>query len=406
MAMADRAPAGADLYHRIYPYYAELYALTEIRKRPGDGVPLRSGVGGHAILYLNGVRRDRRAGYPTVELCDAETAPSRRGVGISVNSHYRNANWVATDGPEFLWHGALEPGETLTRAAYDRTQERAKALGLLDGVAFHQHLFRDKPSGLSDNDYMYEISIASDYALRFGRDALRVRVPLDRARMGAVVAFLNALNAPYREGARVFEWHVLNNNCSHVAHNALAQAGIWNPWPTGQFIGTAAFNFPVPKNEFVDLVMRANDLPIGDAAAMFKDEAARRMLVDHDALPTNAGALVAAEPAIQGNHLYDVDRLRGIFFDPPWGPYRRRLRRILSEPRYSDLQANLRHFDSIYRSAVERRRVARGTPERSHRQEDFHRRYDQYIRREAEAVRNHLARIGQIPQMRAETVVA
>ena len=37
------------------PYYAELCALTEIRKKPGDGVPLHSGIGGHAILYLNGV---------------------------------------------------------------------------------------------------------------------------------------------------------------------------------------------------------------------------------------------------------------------------------------------------------------------------------------------------------------
>ena len=325
--------------------------------------------------------------------------PATQGVGISVNSHYSNANWTAADGPDFLWRGALEPGERLTRASYDRTQERAKAMGLLDGVIFHKHLFRDKPGGMSDRDYMYEISIASDYALTFGRDILRVRVPLDRARMTAIVTFLNALNAPYRDGAKLFKWRVFNDNCSHLAHNAFAQADIWKFWPTGQFVGTAAFNFPVPKNEFVDLVMRTNDLPIGDPAAMFKDEIARRMLLDHDTLPTAPGALVTAQPAIQVNDLYDVRGLRSIFFDSPWGPYRPRLARILSEPRYSDVQANLRHFDAIYASA--RQRQTRDRPAGS---DEFYRRYDQYIDREAARLRSRLAALAPISHALPETV--
>jgi hypothetical protein len=398
------ASAEDDPYHRVHPYYAELSALTEIRKRPGEGAPLRSGIGGHSILYLNGVRRDREAGYPTLKLCDAEAMPARRGVGISVNSHYRNANWVATDGPDFLWRGALEPGERLTRAAYDRTQQRAKAMGLLDGVVFHSHLFRDKPNGMSDDDFKYEISIGSDYALQFGRDVIRTRVPLDRARMGSIVTFLNALNSPYRDGIRVFEWRVLNNNCSHVARNALAQAGIWRPWPTGQFFAIAAFNFPVPKNEFVDLVMRTNDLPIGDAAAMFDDAGARRMLLEHDALPTAPGALVTTERAIQDNDLYDVVGLRSIFFDSPWGPYRPRLARILSEPRYSDPRANLRHFNAVYTEAIERLQAIPGPHADREDQARFYRHYERYIHREATDVRNHLARLEQGSPLQAETV--
>ena len=401
-----RACASAidDLYHKIYPYYAELCAFTEIRKKPGQGASLRSGIGGHSILYLNGVCRDRRPGYPTLELCDAEAMPAQRGVGISVNAHYKNANWVATDGPDYLWRGALEPGERLTRAAYDRTQQQAKAMGLLDGVAFHDHLFRDKPNGMSDNDYMYEISIASDYALRFGRDVLRARVPLDRRRMGNIVAFLNALNAPYRDGVQIFKWRVTNNNCSHVVHNALAQAGIWSPWPTGQFFGTAAFNFPVPKNEFVDLVMRTNDMPIDDAPALFKDEIARRTLLDYDTLPTSPGALAMAEPAVKENDLYDVDGLRLIFYDKPWGLYRSRLARILSEPRYLDLHANLRHFQSVYTSAVKHCSTTRGVSGVSNEQSDFRRRYDDYILREAGTVCDRLAMLEQVAPVRAETI--
>ena len=100
----------------------------EIRKKPGFGVPLRSGIGGHSVLYLNGVRRDREAGYPTLKVCNPDASPERHGVGISVNSHYKNANWIAAEGRDFVWHGALAPGEHLTSDAYARTQQCAKTL--------------------------------------------------------------------------------------------------------------------------------------------------------------------------------------------------------------------------------------------------------------------------------------
>jgi hypothetical protein len=377
--------AGADaVYQRFYPYYAEVCALSEIRKKPGQGIPLRSGIGGHSVLYLHGVRRDRDAGYPVLKLGD----PADQGVGISVNSHYRNANWVAADGPDFLWRGALAPGEALTKAAYERTQERAKALGILDGVEFHEHFFREKPAGMSERDFMYEISVATDYAARFGRKIYRARVPLDRARMAAIIAYLNDLNAPYRAGEKKFEWRVLNNNCSHVAHNALAAAGIWAPFPTGDFFLRAAFCFPVPKNEFVDLMLRSNDFPVTDAAAVYEDVVARRLLLETGTLPAGPGALAVADPAIADNEIYDVEKLRLIFFDNPfWGPYRFRFARIFNEPRYYDLATNLRHFAAIYAAALQRS-PARGETGAFAK---FRSRHEEYIAREAAKVGRQLA---------------
>jgi hypothetical protein len=398
----------SESYDRFYPYYAELSALSEIRKKPGFGVQFRSGMGGHSLLYLSGVCLDRQAGYPTLKLCDPAISPAIHGVGISVNSHYKNANWVAAEGRDFVWRGALEPGEGLTRAAYERTQDRAKAMGVLDGVEFHDHLFRDKPRGMSQRDYMYEISVGTDYAVRFGRDTYRARVPLDRRRMAAIVDFLNELNAPYRAGARVFRWRILNNNCSHVAHNALATAGIWTPWPTGQFFALAAFKFPVPKNEFVDLMLRTNDLPIQDAQALFEDGVARRALLDENALPTAPGALAIAEPVIRHNDIYDTDRLRLIFYDNPfWGPYRPRFARIFSEPRYLDLRANLRHFAAVYDAASVRRPPARtiaGRDPRAGEREEFYARYDRYIEREAANVRHRLASLDHPAEFLAEAL--
>jgi hypothetical protein len=217
--------------------------------------------------------------------------------------------------------------------------------------------------------------------------------------MSVIVDFLNKANAPYRAGTKEFRWQIFNDNCSHLAHNALAAAGVWKPWPTGQLSVLAAFNFPVPKNEFVDLVLRTNDMPIDDPAALYGDDAARRALLDSDILPTAPGALVSARAALRDNDIYETDGLRLIFYDNPfWGPYRFHFMRIFSEPRYLDIEANLRHFQSLYETAYQNRRAAGGqSVERTGRGTrdeafaHFRARYDGVMTREAMNVRNRLA---------------
>jgi hypothetical protein len=357
-------PSAAPSYEEMFPYYAELCALSELRKKPGFGVPIRSGMGGHSLLYLNGVNVKRGAdGYPALELCAPGPEAGRHGAAISVNSHYRNANWAAFEGRDFIFHGALPSGAALTREAYEETQNKARARGLLDGIVFHEHFFRDKPAGMSREFFKYEISVATDYAVCFGRDVYRARLPLNAAQMGIVIDYLNALNEPYRTGRKTYQWRLLNDNCAHVAHNALAAAGIWTPWPTGQFFIRAAFKFPVPKNEMVDLALRANDLPLEDPEALFQDQAAREVLLAHGALPTGPGALTSTAPAIAVNEVYDTRKLRLIFYDNPfWGPYRFRFRRIFTEPRYTNLGANLHHFALRYRAAAACRKPSARMP--------------------------------------------
>lgn len=400
---ADAEAARDDAaYSRLYPYHAELCALSEIRKKPGFGVRFRSGMGGHSLLFLNGVRLDRAAGYPTLRLCDVNGAPADHGVGISVNSHYRNANWVAAEGRDFVFRGALGPAEALTPSSYARTQDRAKGEGVLDGVAFHEHEFRDKPRDMDRRDYMYEISVGTDYAVRFGRDIYSAKVPLDRQRMGIVVDFLNALNAPYCDGTRQYRWRLFNDNCSHVAHNALAEAGVWAPWPTGEFFITAAFNFPVPKNELVDLATRVNDFPIDEPKAVFADPAARRALLELDTLPAVPGALVAAQPAVAANQIYDTDRLRLIFYDNHlWGRYRGRWAHIFREPRYCSLPANLDHFAVVYEKARRNLPAARGNAEMAR----FAARYERYLERELTRVARRRAELSSSADEQVEALL-
>ena len=361
-------PGAADeaAYAAVFPYYVEFCALSEIRKLPGSAVDIEGGgPGGHSVVYLNGVCRDKSQVYPVIELCQGRPGPGQ-GVGLSVNAHYANANWTATEGRDFFFRGDLAPGEALTAASYARAQARAKAQGVLDGVVFHKAILADRPAGLSERDYKYELSAATDYALAFGRDRYCARVPIGRARMGGVVAYLNATNAPYRRGERVFRWSVLRDNCAHLTHNALATVGLWRHWPTDRPTLVAAFDFPVPKNEFVNLMRRTNDLPIGDIDAIYDDPELRAALFDQDWLATRPGALAEAAHAIRNNTMYDT-KLRLIFYDEPiFGHYQQRFEAIFRDPRYTDLGRNLDHFAALYASILAHRdRVPPSDPEKA-----------------------------------------
>ncbi|HZL59320.1 MAG TPA: hypothetical protein VFC38_06440 [Stellaceae bacterium] len=356
-ATAHAALAGeAGLYSTLYPYYAEVCALSQILKKPGFGADLRGGPGGHSVLYLNGVRRKTDAHYPTLEMVDPAASSAQQGVGVSVNDHFRNVNWIAVDGPDFFFSGGLSPSARVTHDAYRQTQARAKAMGIYDGVEFRDWFFNDMPPGTSKRDWMYEISVSTDYAIDFGRDRYCARVPLDRAKMSAVVDYLNGVNDLYKSGKTEYVWNVLQNNCSHLTHNALAAAGVWDHFPTNKFVLFAAFDFPVPKNEFINQLERTNDLPLANLLDLYADPAARQSLMRENWLPTEPGALAQIVHARKNNDVYDTD-VKLIFYDwPLFEPYHRQFDEIEGEPRYFDIRANLAYFAKLYQTILAARK--------------------------------------------------
>lgn len=384
------------LYARLYPYYAELCAVSQIKKKPGFGADTSGGPGGHSVLYLNGVCRVREAGYPTIALCAPETPASEQGVGLSVNAHFKNANWVATDGRDFFFRGDLPPHARLTHAAYQRAQDEAKAKDIYDGVVFHSVVFDDMPPGADKRDYMYEVSIGTDYAIAFARDRYCARVPMSREQMGKVIAYLNGVNAIYKDGKKDFEWNVLENNCTHLVHNALAAAGLWREWETERFFLISAFDFPVPKNEFVNTIWRMNNMDLSDIDAIYRDTAARRALMQDGALPEEPGGLAVAAQAIQNNDIYDTD-VNLIFYDDPiFGPYQRRFDTIFSQPRYTDIESNLRYFAALYRRVKSERRPLADELRQGHETDRaefsaFYQRFYTYIDRESAEVDARIA---------------
>lgn len=355
LPIAPRGPLDSEAsYTALYPYYLEFCALSEIQKLPGYGADIRGGVGGHSTVYLNGACL-AGSGYPELRVCDGPN-PGADGVGLSVNAHFANANWAAIPGRAFFYHGDLKPGQPLTRAVYDATKAHAKRLGLYDAVRFHDVVFDDLPPGYAADskgreDFKYEVSIGTDYAIGYGRDRYCARVPVDAAQMARITAYLNALNRPYRDGLATYVWSVLTDNCIHLAHNALTAIGFWPEWPTHQFILFAAFDFPVPKNEFVNILRHANDFPI-DPLAAWRDRATRRAVLAGDGLPARPGALAVLEPATATNALYRVTNLQLIFYDERmFGPYEGWFGQVMAEPRYTDLATNRRYFAALYARA-------------------------------------------------------
>ena len=350
------SPAARDdeaAYTAVDPFYLEFCALSEIQKKPGYGADIRGGVGGHSTIYLNGVCL-AGSGYPEIEVC--RTEPASTGVGLSVNGHFSNANWVAIPGRAFFYHGDLQPGQALTRQVYDATKAHAKRLGIYNAIRFHDRVFEDMPAGYARDAFKYEVSIGTDYAIGYARDRYCARVPVSAAQMRRIVDYLNGLNRPYRDGAAKYEWSVLNDNCIHVAHNALSAVGFWPLWPTNRWFLVAAFDFPVPKNEFVNVMRRANDMPVDDLLAIWDDRAARRAVLAGEGLPVRPAAIATFDPVTRDNAVYDTD-LQLIFYDDPvFGPYEGWYRQIAAQPRYTDLAADLRHFRALYgRIEAERR---------------------------------------------------
>jgi hypothetical protein len=347
LPIVPRGPLDTEAaYTSIFPYYLEFCALSEVMKKPGYGADIRGGIGGHSTLYLNGVCRVGD-GYPEVALCGGSD-PGADGVGFSVNAHFANAKWVAVPGRNFFYRGDLGPDERLTRAVYDETKAHAKQLRLYDSIRFHNVVFDDMPPGYARDAFKYEVSIATDYALGYGRDRYCARVPMSREQMARVVAYMNAQNQPYREGRQEFEWSVITDNCIHLAHNALTAIGFWKAWPIHMFFLYAIFDFPVPKNEFVNIMRRSNDMNAADLLSDWNDAATRDSVLAGDGLPAREGALAVLQPVVADNDLYDT-KLRLIFYDERMlGPYEGWYRRIVRESRYSDMQANLEYFDTFY----------------------------------------------------------
>ncbi len=347
-------PAGQPLAS-LASYFAEFCAVSQILQKPGFGATVRGDIGGHSVFFLNGACRAAHRGQTTIQLCDEPGAEPADGVGLSMNAHFRNAKWVATPGRDFFLNGNLAPDQPLTRAGHAAVMAEARRLGLYDGVEFHPEVFADMPAGMPREEWVQQVSVSTDYGISLGRGRFCARVPVNRAQMASMVTFLNAQNAPYRDHGEVFHWNLFKDNCIHLAHNALAAAGLWPEWRTGRPWLVSVLDFPVPRNEFVNLMQRVADVGLLDPLELHSDAAARRALLDYGQLPVRAGALMESRPPQQPNEVYETG-LKLIFYDAEFvGPYQGWFDAIQADPTQYEPQRNRAWVAAQHRLALARR---------------------------------------------------
>ncbi len=386
-------------YDEYFPYYLEYAAMTRIHQRgrkPG-------GRHGHAAFYLKGVQRRTGIRYPQLELVPAGTdlTDPNAGVGVSVNKMFKNVNWVAFDGMDLFYAGGMDDGVVIDVNVRDVVIDRVLRTGAFEGVEIRDAVLVEKPYGMRTDRYIGEKSIGTDFALRFGRDLACVRIPLTREVMGEIVGYLNSMNAVYAEDpGRDFVWSGMENNCTHLAVNALAEISGVTPLQTDTGRVRRLFNLAIPANVFVNLALDGNEPP--DPRAILDDPNARASLLEHGWMLQQPGTLVRFCPRFrENNHLwegdfdmYTMERPVLPFIAIPfmqvipigsrwvWPPFYRfeqkAYRRLFSEPVITDLEENLRHFRSVYRDESERVVFEQTGNDSS----DFWNKYSDYIQKQ------------------------
>ena len=342
------------VYEQLYPYYVEVCAVSQIRPIGAK----KGGSAGHAVMYLKGVCRDDDSPFPALKPCDDDSidlSDPESGIGISVNRMFKNVNWVAIPGKRLFYHGNLSDDQRLTKEHFEATFGEAVDLGIFRGIEFHDRFLESKPDGLTTEEFIAARSIGTDYALKFGRSIFCARLPVTKAMLGEIAGFLNELNREYATGEADYDWSGYHDNCSHAIRNALANAGIWKSKSVNTTKLRQFFNLAIPANEFANLAILANEYPLGDFSRLYEDEVKRESLLERSWLPTRHGALLKTIGVHEDNDLYDT-RFKIFVLQAPLLKHKsRRVRGMLSDERYLQIEPNLFHFRVKYATILRER---------------------------------------------------
>jgi hypothetical protein len=388
------------VYDQLYPYYVELCAVSQFRSK----VTGAGGVPGHAVMYLKGACNDEASPYPQLRRCRrVATDPydPEHGAGVSVNRWFRNVNWIATPGQALFYEGGLSPDARLTRAQFDATIRKLIDAGVYRGVELHE--YPTDAAERSLEDFIGRQSLATDHALRFARSVFCARMPVTESMLGEVIDFLNELNHEFATGEADYQWSGLSDNCVHTLRNSLAAASIWTPTSVRVIKLRQIFNLAIPANEFVNLARLGAEGPLEDYGQVYDARVHRDALMEFDWLPTRHGALVKTLPVFAENDLYDTTLRLFVLQSPFRRGQMQHAVRLLSDERFVDVRANLRHFEQVYaRILAERDDEGFGIASlRGDRYRRVRRRYYAYIEKQQAEMHDLLARLGpESPQSR------
>jgi hypothetical protein len=315
-------------YAKVYPTHVEYCAGTELAFV--DGVA--GGPGGHGFTYIEGLCKDnqpvfkngRWMVYPRVKPCDGTEGYS--GVGVSVNSDFKNVNFVVVPTYALFMNGNLGQGERVTQAVVDRAADDANRLNVFQNVRIKPELTLDPKTGKIDPKtgkpdpktqtgfaygspgYMHMMavnSIGTDYGTRMGRNLECVRLPFPKARLADVAARLNGINGGYYETGTVYNWDGLKNNCAHLASDLLEAAGVRHAIPKNLAALKQIFYIALPRDGVYTLITNGI-MKSMEPWSTYRDLKEDKVNLDNGVtfLPTQVGVLAKKYSIFRDNKVF------------------------------------------------------------------------------------------------------
>jgi hypothetical protein len=381
------------VYDALYPYYVEICAVSQIRATFAE----HGGSPGHAAMYLKGVCRDPDAEFPTIKVCEpgsVDLTDAEAGVGISVNKIFKSVNWMVIPGKRLFFYGNLDGDEVLDEQHVRETIQAAADQELFKGIKIHEQYMPPEGDEEALLQFLAKETLGTDFALTYGRTIFCARLPVTRDMMEKIVAYLNGLNREYALGEADYNWSGYHDNCSHTIHNALAAAAVWPFKRVQSFKVRQFFNLSVPANEFAELAILTNTFSIENFNRIYRDKVKRKSLLEHNWLPARHGALLKLIPVHQNNKLYDT--LVRIFMlqNPLLKPKSRTIGELYSDPRHTELEADLLSFKERYEAILEKRTAPWNEVQAKSEYEKARTAYYAYIKQQLADVNNKLMLLG------------
>jgi hypothetical protein len=377
-----------ELYSQLYPVHAEFCAGTKFQFIGG----VSGGVGGHGFTYVHGLCKDDSKNYPQVKVCDG--SEDHQGVGISVNSDFRNVNWVAVPTHSLLIDGNLAEGETVTEKTLDRIADEANRRHVFDGVIIDSDLTKSEngDSFISGSDaYLRATAINSegtDIGVRLARNLECVRVPFPYENLEKIAKTLNKLNDSYYFTDRSYAWSGPKDNCTHVATQILADAGIRDAIPKDSYLHPA-----VPRNNSYTL-MQIGVFRSTKASDVYSRKEDRESISTEYWMPTQVGVLAKKIWAFPDNKVFEISD-KGLWFLPKNPDHFAEARAAFSSPRAenSEIGANLFAWEERYTKELERTQSEKSIFD-SKAYTHFKSEYADYLRSKLHAVQSQIERFG------------
>lgn len=325
----------ASTYEEVFPHYYEYCAGTMLRyqKEYFDGA--EGGPGGHAFVYLHGICKDSSKNYPQVKVCDKND--DHQGVGISLDSDYKNVAWVAVPGRELILFGDKKSDSRINKNDIEKVIQKSLKYKVFKNVQLKSYP-KDMPSNEKER-YTALFSIGTDIAVNWARELRCVRTPVEKNKLQNAVEFLNKTNDQYYIGKKEYKWSMLSNNCTHLSINIGHKLGINPSIQTDKFFLEQIGNIAIPANHYLYLM---------DKVVLNKEVNRKGTYT-----PNQFGALAKKYEAFPNSEIFITDNLKSFTLRP-----RKNIKnffsssksydRYLEKKEFTDLRENAFYWSKIY----------------------------------------------------------